>query len=104
MIIGKFSNTANGGYTGSIETLAISKAVVFEPVTEKKHEDIPDFRVTANYRDIGAAWHKTTEEGKPFLSVELDDPTFPKPISCALFPTRDGDGHILTWTRDRKRR
>jgi len=104
MIIGKFTKAAEG-YTGSIETLTLSIASVrFEPVAKRRNEDAPDFRITASYRDIGAAWLKTTGEDKEYLSVQLDDPTFQKPLSCALFQGKDG-GHVLTWTRnDRKRR
>lgn len=104
MIIGKFTKTADG-YAGSIETITLSvPSVKFEPVTERKNEDAPDFRVTANYRDIGAAWIRTTDADKAYLSVEIDDPAFAKPISCALFEASTGNGHVLTWTRQRSRR
>jgi uncharacterized protein (DUF736 family) len=104
MIIGKFTRTTDG-YVGSIETMTLSvSSVKFEPVTDRKNEDTPDFRVTANYRDIGAAWIRTTDADKEYLSVEIDDPAFAKPINCALFEASNGNGHVLTWTRQRSRR
>ena len=39
--------------------------------------------------EIGAAWPKRSNEGRDYLSVKLDDPSFNAPIFANLF---DGDG------------
>ena len=34
--------------------------------------------------DIGAAWKKTSREGRDYISVKLDDPSFPAAIYATL--------------------
>ena len=34
--------------------------------------------------EFGAAWKKTSGEGREYLSVKLDDPSFPAPIYATL--------------------
>jgi uncharacterized protein (DUF736 family) len=101
MIIGNFTLT-DGRYTGLIQTLTFSTEAVFEPV-EKKTDKSPDFRITTGDTEIGVAWKETSEAGKAYLSVRLDDPTLPAPISCALIKTGVEHGHSLVWDRKRRR-
>ncbi len=37
----------------------------------------PDYRILAGATEFGAAWKKTSNEGRDYLSVKLDDPSFP---------------------------
>jgi len=99
MIIGIFV-PFDKGYTGDIHTLSIRAPLNFEALP-KAGEKSPDYRVTTGRTDIGAAWKETSQEGKPYLSVRLDDPSFPAPVFCRLFETKDG--HRLMWSRDTKR-
>ena len=34
--------------------------------------------------ELGAAWKKTSKEGRPYTSVKLDDPSFPAPVYASL--------------------
>jgi uncharacterized protein (DUF736 family) len=52
--------------------------------------------------EIGAAWSKRSNEGRDYLSVKLDDPSFNSPIYANLFDDEDGDGFTLIWSRSRK--
>ena len=44
-----------------------------------------------------AAWKKTSQQNRDYLSVKLDDPSFPAPIYASLVEV-DG-GHSLIWSR-----
>ena len=52
--------------------------------------------------EIGAAWSKRSNEGRDYLSVKLDDPSFNAPIYANLFDDEDGEGFTLIWSRGRK--
>ena len=50
--------------------------------------------------DLRAAWQKVSEQtGREYLSVKLDDPSFPAPIYASLVEAEDGSGHNLIWSR-----
>ncbi len=53
--------------------------------------------------EIGAAWSKTSNEGRDYLGLKLDDPSFTGPIYANLFADEDGDTHSLIWSRPAKR-
>ncbi len=98
--IGKFTKVGEG-YTGSLYTLTITANVELEPVTDKKREKSPDFRLISDDREIGAAWKKTSQEGAEYLSVNIDDPAFPAPINCRLVKTGIDARYTLIWSRSR---
>jgi uncharacterized protein (DUF736 family) len=52
--------------------------------------------------EIGAAWSKRSNEGRDYLSVKLDDPSFTQPIYANLFDAEDGACYSLIWSRSRK--
>ena len=52
--------------------------------------------------EIGAAWSKRSNEGRDYLSLKLDDPSFNAPIYANLFDDEDGEGYTLIWSRPRK--
>lgn len=52
--------------------------------------------------EIGAAWSKCSEEGRDYLSLKLDDPSFNAPIYANLFDDEAGEGYTLLWSRPRK--
>ena len=54
--------------------------------------------------EIGAAWSKRSNEGRDYLSLKLDDPSFNAPIYANLFDDEDGEGYTLIWSRPRKQR
>lgn len=94
-IIGNFTKQ-DQGFQGSLATLTVKAKVTITPV-EKTGEKAPDFRVYAGNAEIGAAWSATSKEGNAYLSVKLDDPSFPAPILCRLVGS--DKGHSLVWTR-----
>ena len=72
--------------------------VHFEAV-EPKNDKAPAYVVHVGNSAIGAAWKKTSNAGKPYLSVKLDSPVFAAPIQCALVKT--DDAYHLAWSRPR---
>lgn len=94
--IGNFTRDGDK-LTGAINTLAMKAKATFQPI-EKKSERMPDYRIYAGGAEIGAAWHKTSENERPYLAVKLDDPSFGTAIYCRLVEVEDGR-HQLLWSR-----
>jgi uncharacterized protein (DUF736 family) len=96
-IIGSF--TSNGdGFNGTIKTLNLNvKAKLVRP--ERSSEKGPAFRILAGAVEFGAAWQKTSDEGRDYLSVKLDDPSFPAPIYANLIQVEGTEGLQLIWSR-----
>ena len=101
--IGSFKRNEDGIISGQIRTLRFSTAARFVPVADKTSESSPDFRVFAPNRvELGAAWKKVSDAGTAYLSVSLDDPSFPAPVYAALIPTEaDPNRFNLAWSRPR---
>jgi uncharacterized protein (DUF736 family) len=59
-----------------------------------------DFPVQTASHDIGAAWKKTSEAGREYLSVSLDDPSFPAAVYARLIEDETGT-HDLIWSRSK---
>jgi uncharacterized protein (DUF736 family) len=93
--IGTFTKQ-DGSFAGSLTTLTVKSKVTISPI-EKTSEKAPDFRVYGGNAEIGAAWSATSKDGKAYLSVKLDDPSFTKPILARLVEM--DKGHALVWTR-----
>ncbi|WP_312062455.1 DUF736 domain-containing protein [Brevundimonas sp.] len=86
------------GYTGSIKTLTLNvKSATFRP-NEKSDDKAPDYRILAGTTEFGAAWKKTSQQNREYLSVKLDDPSFPAPIYASL--VESDEGHSLIWSRN----
>ena len=56
---------------------------------------IPDAAAVA----FGAAWKRISGEGRDYLSVKLDDPSFPAPIYATLVETEASGTYSLIWSR-----
>jgi len=96
--IGTFTKTENG-YTGSVKTLTLNVKAKITPA-EGENERGPDFRIFAGATEFGAAWKKTAKETqRDYLSVKLDDPSFPAPIYASLVEAEDGNSFNLIWSR-----
>ncbi|WP_421937617.1 DUF736 domain-containing protein [Phenylobacterium sp.] len=95
--IGTFTKDDAGHYNGAIKTLTLDvKTATFRPA-EKDNERAPDFRIFAGKTEFGAAWRKTSRENRDYLSVKLDDPSFPAPIYASLVDA--DEGYSLIWSR-----
>ena len=95
-IIGTFTKQENGSYSGSLATLTVKAKISINPV-EKTSGKAPDFRISAGNAEIGAAWTTISKKNKPYLSVKLDDPSFPNAIVSRLVET--ANGFALVWGR-----
>jgi uncharacterized protein (DUF736 family) len=95
--IGTFKRDVSGDIAGTIKTLTLNAKAVFRPA-DKDNEKAPDYRLFAGAIEIGAAWKKTSREDREYLSVKLDDPSFPAPVYASLVQS-DGDEHRLLWSR-----
>lgn len=96
--IGIFTANDDGGFTGIMETLSLRIKTIIRPV-EKDSDKAPDFRLASSAIEYGAAWRKTSREGRDYLSVKLDDPSFPAPIYATLVETDTDGQHALIWSR-----
>jgi uncharacterized protein (DUF736 family) len=87
-------------YAGTVKTLTLNVKARMTPV-EKTNDKAPDFRIYAGRGEVefGAAWRKTSNEGREYLSVKLDDPSFPSPIYASLVEVEGEDGLSLIWSR-----
>ena len=94
--IGTFTKTSDG-FTGQVKTLSINAKAVIK-TAEKTSDKAPDYRVFAGGVEFGAAWKKTSKDDREYLSVKLDDPSFPSPIYATLVEGED-DAHTLIWSR-----
>ncbi len=95
--IGTFTSTGNG-FSGTIKTLTLQVKAKLVPA-ERSSEKAPDFRILAGSVEFGAAWKKTSDNDRDYLSVKLDDPSFPAPIYATLIEVAGEEGLSLIWSR-----
>jgi uncharacterized protein (DUF736 family) len=100
--IGSFKKVGND-FQGAIITLNLqAKSVRIVAETNRTNENAPSHRIYVGRAEIGAAWSKRSEEGRDYLSLKLDDPSFIAPIYANLFDDEGGEGFTLLWSRPRK--
>ena len=99
--IGSFKKVA-GEYRGQIITLSVQAKSVRITPEENPGSNAPSHRVFIGEAEVGAAWEKTSQDKRPYLSVKLDDPSFSAPIFANLFADEDGQSHSLIWSRTRR--
>ena len=103
--IGTFKKTGSNEFTGEIVTLSLqAKNVRIVPETNRSGENAPSHRVFVARVEIGAAWSKRSSEGRDYLSLKLDDPSFTAPIFANLFDDEKGESYSLIWSRPNGRR
>lgn len=96
--IGTFTRS-NGSYTGTVKTLSINAKTTVKPA-DKTNDRGPDYRIlTGSNVEFGAAWKKTSGDGREYLSVKLDDPSFPAPIYASLVEADEPNTYSLIWSR-----
>src|SRR5579885_1338573 len=101
--IGTFKKSGNE-FVGQIVTLSVqAKNVRIVPEANRSGENAPSHRVFAGRVEIGAAWAKRSNEGRDYLGLKLNDPSFTAPIYANLFDDEDGDGYSLIWSRPNRR-
>ena len=102
--IGSFKKVGSD-FQGEIVTLSLqTRGVRIVPETNRPNDNVPSHRVYVGRAEIGAAWSKRSNEGRAYLSVKLDDPSFNAPIYANLFDDEEGEGYSLVWSRPNGRR
>ena len=101
--IGSFKKSG-AEYHGEIVTLSLqTKGVRIVPEANRSNDNAPSHRVYVGRAESGAAWSKRSNEGRDYLSLKLDDPSFTAPIFANLFDDEDGESYTLIWSRPSKR-
>ena len=100
--IGTFTKTEQG-FVGEIVTLSFQARNVRLVPEASTSDNAPSHRVYVGRAEIGAAWAKRSNEGRDYLGVKLDDPSFTAPIFANLFDDEDGEGYSLIWSRPNRR-
>ena len=99
--IGSFK-VISGEYRGAIATLSLDAKDVRIVPELNPSGNAPSHRVFVGDAEVGAAWQKTTQDKRPYLSVKLDDPSFIAPVFAQLFAGEAGE-HDLVWSRQPRR-
>src|SRR6476646_8952683 len=99
--IGTFTKTENG-FVGEIVTLTFQANNVRLVPEATGTDNAPSHRAYVGRAEIGAAWSKRSSEGRDYLSVKLDDPSFNAPIYANLFNDENAETLTLIWSRSRK--
>ncbi|WP_407186876.1 DUF736 domain-containing protein [Bradyrhizobium centrosematis] len=102
--IGTFKKTGNNEFNGEIVTLSLqARNVRIVPETSRSGDNAPSHRVFVGRVEIGAGWSKRSNEGRDYLGLKLDDPSFTAPIFANLFDDENGEGFSLIWSRPSRR-
>jgi uncharacterized protein (DUF736 family) len=100
--IGSFKKSGEE-FQGEIVTLSLkTKGVRIVPEKERTNDNAPSHRVYVGGAEVGAAWPKRSSEGRDYLSIKLDDPSFNAPIYANLFRDEESETYTLIWSRSRK--
>ena len=102
MQIGRFREVGSG-YAGRLQTLALDVPLRLVPIQREK-DKAPDWRVHQGDKDggseIGSGWTHQRDGGGSFIALQLDCPTFTRPLRANLVPARgEPDVHVLLWSR-----
>ena len=102
MNIGTFTKNESGEIVGKISTFGAQfDGVAFEKIATKGNG--PDYIVTTDAGELGAAWQKTSEKGNKYLSVSLKGPFLPHTINAALLEsTKEPGAYALVWNEPKK--
>ncbi|MER8395188.1 DUF736 domain-containing protein [Mesorhizobium sp. M1340] len=96
--IGTFTSSGNG-FAGTIKTLNLNVKAKLARLDNPSDKG-PHFRIFSGSVELGAAWQKVSRETeRDYLSVKLDDPSFPAPIYTTLIEVEGEEGLQLIWSR-----
>ena len=102
--IGSFKKVGND-FQGEIVTLSLQTKgvrIVARDQPLQRQRSQPPGLSWAGPRS-GPPGRSAPNEGRDYLSLKLDDPSFNAPIYANLFDDEDGEGYTLIWSRPRKR-
>ena len=97
--IGTFKKTGSNEFTGEIVTLSVqAKGVRIVPETRSAGENAPSHRISRRPRRDRRRLGQRSNEGRDYLGLKLDDPSFNAPIFANLFDDEDADTYSLIWS------
>ena len=97
---------------GQISTLELELRFTLVRNEQARSENAPQYRIVARNRAgvavaIGAAWLKRkrgAEQGRDFLSMTFNDPSFARPLNVAAFPSDVPEEWNILYRRRQSRR
>ena len=92
-----FFKATDTGFTGKIDTLAITVQAGFHRVLDRTHENAPAYEIFCGDLKIGAAWERQGQKGVPFRELR-EDPGFSSGY-YNLYKSSIENGHVLTFER-----
>ena len=101
--IGTFEHIGDGEYLGDIFTLSLRANNVRIVSVSRTNENAPSHRIYIDKVELGAGWSKRSNEGRDYLSVKLDDPSFSAPIFANLVHDEGAGTCSLIWSRPNRR-
>ena len=113
--IGRLQTVEENGYRqirGEIQTLDLDLSIWLEGRSDTSSDQAPAFSVLTKSRtgkpiQIGSAWKKTIKTGQrmgeEFLSLTLDNPSFPSALNVAAFKSERPGEWDVTWRRRQDR-
>ncbi|MEM6651845.1 MAG: DUF736 domain-containing protein [Pseudomonadota bacterium] len=97
--IGTFTKT-DDSFVGTIRTMTINVKTKIVPNKDKSSDNAPDYRVYAGGAELGAGWREAAKgEGKDYIAMKLDDPSFAAPIRAAFFENAEEGTGVMLWSR-----
>ena len=97
--IGTFTKT-DDSFVGTIRTMTINVKAKIVPNKDKSKDSAPDYRVYAGGAELGAGWRETAkDEGRDYIALKLDDPSFAAPIRAAFFENAEERTGVVMWSR-----
>jgi uncharacterized protein (DUF736 family) len=101
MNIGILTKQADGTLSGNLPSMNLH-GVSFEKVAKTKDKS-PDYRITIEGAELGAAWIEQKED-KTYLRGQIDSPLFPVPVYFAVFQSKtDANTYAVAWDRPKKK-
>jgi uncharacterized protein (DUF736 family) len=101
--IGTFEHIGESEYLGDIFTLSLRAKNVRIVSVSRINENAPSHRIYVDQVEIGAGWSRRSNEGRDYLSVKLDDPSFNAPIYANLVHDDGAQTCSLVWSRPNRR-
>ncbi|HEY8602750.1 DUF736 domain-containing protein [Tsuneonella suprasediminis] len=100
-VIDIFKHSKAGGWEGNLRTLGINERLRLVPNDDRSSGNPPDSLVMFGPQRIGDAWEACARDDRQrdYLRLRIDDPSFARPITAALFPDDDGKSAQLMWRR-----
>lgn len=102
MIIGKFTASVTG-YTGQLKTLTLNIPLQLLANDRKSKLEQPDYNVFSGDVEIGAAWNKVSGDAENYISVTIDDPTFPASVYFSIVKLHEAE-QLLVWSRQKAKK